>query len=176
MDGSKALAEWMSIATSLAHLMLSNTGCELEPITSALTAGQGCTQLIELDISHNPMEKDSANALLAYLRKSGDSGLTRLDLTNTQLPIDSLKEIMILSRGSVIVKENNLSSFPGAQMINAAGSRINTLRMVDLTDNDLGDEGVALVATGLSHSTSVEHLVLNGMSLLITINAIRIAK
>jgi len=73
-----------------------------------------------------------------------------------------LKEMMTLSRGSLIVKDNNLSSFPGAQMINTVGSRLNTLKMVDLTDNDLGDEGVGLVAQGLSHSTSVEHLIING--------------
>lgn len=47
-------------------------------------------------------------------------------------------------------------------MINSIGSKINYITMLDLSDNDLGDEGVQLVAQGLCNSTSVEHLILNG--------------
>lgn len=61
------------------------------------------------------MEKESSKALVNLI-KSGSQMLSKLDLTNTQLPIDSLKEIMRITKGSLILAENNLSSFPGGRI------------------------------------------------------------
>jgi hypothetical protein len=47
-------------------------------------------------------------------------------------------------------------------MINSIGSKIEYITKLDLSDNDLGDEGVQLVAQGLCNSPSVNHLILNG--------------
>ena len=166
VEGSRGLAEWLALpATALSSLMLSNVGSDLALLLSGIAKGQGCLRLSELDLSHNNMEKDSANALLQYLRKSTSTSLKKLDLSDTQLPIDSLKEMLTIFTGALVIKSNNLSSFPGAHMINSLGAKMAKLRMLDLTDNDLGDEGIALVAQGLSNSTSLEHLILNGMLL-----------
>lgn len=72
------------------------------------------------DISNNVMEKESSNALINLIKTASDH-LTNIDLTNTQLPIDSLKEIMKTTRGDLIIKENNLSSFPGGRIIDFFG-------------------------------------------------------
>lgn len=80
------------------------------------------------------MEKDSAKALVTLL-KTGSPHVRLLDLTNTQLPIDSLKEMMKIAQGDMIIKENNLSSFPGARICNSVASIESSL--MKLFRNDL---------------------------------------
>lgn len=160
-EACKSLADWLLMPIQLSDLVLSNTTSSdnLEILISAIT--KGCSQLATLDVSHNMMEKEAAKALVTLL-KSGSPHMRLLDLTNTQLPIDSLKEMMKLMHGELIIKENNLSSFPGAQMINSVAGKIAYITKLDLSDNDLGDEGIQLVGQGLCNSTSINHLILNG--------------
>lgn len=47
-------------------------------------------------------------------------------------------------------------------MINSVGGKIAFISKLDLSDNDLGDEGIQLVAQGLCNSPSINHLILNG--------------
>eukprot|EP00026_Physarum_polycephalum_P002414 Phypoly_transcript_02420.p1 GENE.Phypoly_transcript_02420~~Phypoly_transcript_02420.p1 ORF type:complete len:488 (-),score=50.22 Phypoly_transcript_02420:759-2222(-) len=114
-EACKSLSDWLSIPPlQLTHLMLSSTALSehLEILITAIT--KGCGRLSVLDISNNVMEKESSKALINLI-KNGSPHLTYIDLTNTQLPIDSLKEIMKTARGDLVLKENNLSSFPGGR-------------------------------------------------------------
>eukprot|EP01117_Protostelium_nocturnum_P007037 TRINITY_DN2522_c0_g1_i1.p1 TRINITY_DN2522_c0_g1~~TRINITY_DN2522_c0_g1_i1.p1 ORF type:complete len:980 (+),score=425.95 TRINITY_DN2522_c0_g1_i1:440-2941(+) len=162
-DGSFSVSSFLANPNALVSLNLSNTAANLEAIFSALT--RGCPQLKALDVSGNKMDKKASVALSKFLTCATE--LTDLNMSNTTLLPDFLKDILTAISGNPYLKELRVNF--GENKLGVAGARVfvsvvDKLRHVvalDLHDNEFGDEGVAIVAQGLTNNNCIKHLNLD---------------
>jgi hypothetical protein len=189
VEGSTALQQYLThvVHTSavyprLRELNLSNTGNpNLKLILPALVSGK--IQLKRLDLSHNSkFTGEDSDALADYLSQASASGLEQLNLSNTFLSPEALEKILTRIHPdfdlSLDLSNNNLgvpgkcptceilSSFvffvyAGAKMLGTIAYKVQNVRCLDLSDNDMGDEGIAELAQGLRNNHSITRLILN---------------
>eukprot|EP01114_Cavostelium_apophysatum_P024573 TRINITY_DN965_c0_g1_i1.p1 TRINITY_DN965_c0_g1~~TRINITY_DN965_c0_g1_i1.p1 ORF type:complete len:960 (+),score=342.73 TRINITY_DN965_c0_g1_i1:143-3022(+) len=161
-EGSSALAAFLANTNSIRYLFLGNTMANTEVIIGAIQ--RGCGELSQLDVSGNKFAK-SAN-LPKYLQ--GTAHLNNLNLSNTQGPESTYKEIVSAFAGNVYLKdcvlnisENKLGP-AGARSLASIADKLHNIVSFDVGDNEFGDEGITVLADALCHNSSIKHLSLAG--------------
>nr|XP_049616912.1 NACHT, LRR and PYD domains-containing protein 12 isoform X4 [Syngnathus scovelli] len=150
----EVLASVLSLSRTLRQLDLSrnNLGDDgLEALAAGLAKPQCTLQVLRL--SHGKLSKKSCNALASVL--SSCCSLRKLDLSWNDLGDDGLEALAAgLAKPQctlqVLELENcNLSEKSGEALASVLSSS-RTLRELDLSHNDLGDDGLEALAAGLA--------------------------
>ena len=152
-EGWNVLFDTIKSNTSIRELKLChNKLWKVTNIWKALATNQ---TLKELDLSHNNLGEEDAAEIAAGL--AHNISLETLDLRSNNIGIkggialfDTLKSNTSIIR-KIKVSHSNLWDVTNNQ----------TLKVLDLSHNKLGDEDVAEIAAGLAHNTSLETLDLS---------------
>jgi len=149
------------IGGSLKTLLLSNVS--LPSMQSLLqNLSKSCPHLESFDISKNRLKREDCVALSKFLERA--SALTELNLSSTKLPLESLKDILTSVSKDADLKINLSDNSFGTQaavIIGLLSFKMPSIHTLDLSENDLGDEGIAVLAEGLCSCTTLKSLVLN---------------
>lgn len=150
-EGSAALAQWLSRPNALTRLRLANSAANLDPVLGALLMGSA--ELVQLDLSGNRITRKEASQLVKLLQSS--ARLQELLLANTGVPVDALRELLkaiysnaYLRDFSLSLASNKLGSV-GANLVGMLMPEAGNLTALDVADNELEDEGVAILAEAL---------------------------
>eukprot|EP01116_Phalansterium_solitarium_P004867 TRINITY_DN1604_c1_g3_i1.p1 TRINITY_DN1604_c1_g3~~TRINITY_DN1604_c1_g3_i1.p1 ORF type:complete len:955 (-),score=337.75 TRINITY_DN1604_c1_g3_i1:456-3320(-) len=162
-DGSAALASFLASPNQLRTLVISNTNAHLEVITGAML--RGSPELAHLDVSGNPFGKKEAPYFVKFLQSA--TSCAHLDLTNTAAPPECYNSILQAVLGNVYLKDvhinlaQNKLGMNGARLIAAMATQLTNVVSLDLTDNELNDDGVIILCEGLAYNTKLKHLNLS---------------
>ncbi|KAF2075298.1 hypothetical protein CYY_003375 [Polysphondylium violaceum] len=163
-DGSAGLANFLANPNALRTLNISNTFPILDTIVGALV--RGCLELRSLDLSDIRLTKKETAHLVRFIGAS--STLKFLNLNNTKVPVENLKEIVVAIYSNIYLQDVNLDlknndlSIAGARMLSSVADKLNNVTILDLSENDFGDEGVSVICEGFTSNTCVKRLLLNG--------------
>lgn len=163
-EGSTSIWQYLESKKepNLTHLLVGYTGLNLKIIFDGLSRGK--VQLKKLDISGNRCARvdEDCNAMCEYL--SIASALEDLNLSNTQIPSDYLEKVLLSINQDLAIhlnlSGNNLGTV-GASMISKIAYKLNNIIALDLSDTELGDEGICEIARGFRNNFSVSKLYLN---------------
>eukprot|EP01119_Soliformovum_irregulare_P019377 TRINITY_DN6117_c0_g1_i2.p1 TRINITY_DN6117_c0_g1~~TRINITY_DN6117_c0_g1_i2.p1 ORF type:complete len:637 (-),score=160.97 TRINITY_DN6117_c0_g1_i2:1248-3158(-) len=158
-QASQHLAHWLERPNALQHLNLSSTFLDCDVVFQALP---GCMQLTKLDVSYNKMTVTAWQDMALYIKAC--LFLEHLDVSGCQVPIEVFPDIVTgpNQRGChVYLRDNNLGIMGGKALGFAIKSATHIVSL-DLSDNDLREEGLVAVIEGLMSSTSLKTLILNG--------------
>jgi len=159
LDGSNALAQFiLKSAYNLTELMISATQTNLKAILEAVS--QSKVQLKKLDISRDKFAKqEDVDSLIDYLQKN--NSLEWLDLSHTSISVDLLEKVLVSINPnlslSLVLSDNSLGT-NGGKMIGKIGYKLNNIYAIDLSDNDLGDDGIIDLCHGLQNNNSIQRL------------------
>mmetsp|Transcript_22688 Transcript_22688/g.31592 ORF Transcript_22688/g.31592 Transcript_22688/m.31592 type:complete len:1101 (-) Transcript_22688:27-3329(-) len=168
-EGCIALGQYLSHSSSksLRKLLVANSASGLlSGILSNLLAN-GCP-LRHLDLSHNKLAKvDELTPLVEYLKKS--TTLETLNLCGIQSQSsDSFDDVMaqiLVSASNDLNLMVNLGDcnmgLSSAKIISKIAYKMNNISILDLSDNDFGDEGAADLFQGLRNNYTIKQLYLN---------------
>jgi len=162
-EASTALWQYLSKnASSLTHLALSNTMPNLKVILDGVSSGK--VPLKKLVVSKNKVTGESdLNGLTSFL--STNTCLEFLDLSSTQLPASTLEKMLTSINTDLNLEvdlSDNLFGLAGAKVLSKIAYKLNNISVLNLANNDFGDEGVADLLTGLRNNFSIKKLTLNG--------------
>ncbi|PRP75063.1 hypothetical protein PROFUN_03899 [Planoprotostelium fungivorum] len=145
---------------NVTELHLKNTGVNLSVLLPALT--RSCPNLHVLDLSNNKCKQMNCVDVCSFLQNS--TSLRSLNMASCKIPHESLKDILTSPSNqlelSLNLTDNGLTT-ADAVMISTLPFKMTSITELNLSDNDLGDEGIAAIAEGLCASSSVRSLVLN---------------
>jgi Ran GTPase-activating protein (RanGAP) involved in mRNA processing and transport len=114
---------------------------------------RGCNELHLLDISQNKFTKKEAPILSKWITASAT--LSNLNLSGSGVPADTLKDIFSAVAGNLYLKDfvlnlsDNKIGIAGARVIASVANTLTNIASLELNDNDLGDEGIGIVAEGI---------------------------
>jgi len=154
----------IEVARGLPPYLFTYNRQTLVNITLLVSKGirNNCRALNRLDISHNKFGKDSQWNGLAELLQSPEHKFYELDISDTQVPISVLQQLLLINEGnvSVIAAENNLG-VPGAKVLGEIAPKITCIDKINLADNSFGDQGLTLLVDGLCNNSSLTYLNVN---------------
>ncbi|EGG21298.1 leucine-rich repeat-containing protein [Cavenderia fasciculata] len=163
-DGSAALANFLANPNALRTLNISNTLPTMETIVGALV--RGCLELRHLDLSDNRLTKKEVTHLVRFIGASAT--LKSINISNTKVPVENLKELVVAITSNLYLQDinfdtkNNDLGIAGARMLASLADKIPNISVLDVSENDFGDEGVSVICEGFCQNNSVKRLVLNG--------------
>ncbi|KYQ93272.1 leucine-rich repeat-containing protein (LRR) [Tieghemostelium lacteum] len=163
-DGSGALASFLAMPNALRHLNISNSMPIMDTIAGALV--RGCSELRTLEIADIKLTKKEVTFLVQFI--SASSTLKHLNLSNTKVPVDNLKELVVALNSNLYLQEiildlrGNDLGIAGARMLASLADKLANIHNLDVSENDFGDEGVSIICEGFCQNTSIKKLVLNG--------------
>ncbi|KAL6075869.1 putative MyosinI binding protein [Balamuthia mandrillaris] len=159
-DGSSALANYLSSTNALKVLNLDNTTANLETILAA--AMRGCTEIEVLDLSHNKVTPKCGPVFKKFIQSC--SKLRILKLRDTAIPVNILRDVLkaiadnkYLQNIQIDIADNKLGVL-GANMISGLATDLANVESLDLSNNELGDEGISILAEGLCANTGIKEL------------------
>lgn len=163
--GAQSVAQWLANPNGLQILGLANTQANLDPILAAL--GRGSQELQQLDIQGNKINKGKeATSLVRFIQ--GAAKLKSLDISDTAIPADCLKEVIeavtnnYYIQGLEIIARGNKFGAAGAALIGRAMAGNANIARLDLGENDFNDEGVTSFCKAVMSNTGLKHLGLGG--------------
>ncbi|PRP81158.1 hypothetical protein PROFUN_01992 [Planoprotostelium fungivorum] len=164
LEGSNAMKTWLKTesSSSLSVLLMSGmTNLVYKTVVEGLILSKAPLQ--RLDLSGSKVTKgDDVSGLSEYVRTS--TLLEELDLSSTHVQISTITSILTSVNDNLNIdlnlRDNNLSTHGATEIANVA-YRISNIHSLDLSDNDLGDDGVADLALGLRNNNSIKKLYLN---------------
>lgn len=162
-EGSASLGQYLSSegnVGSLRYLYLSGSNIVFKPILEALIAGK--SPLKTIDFSNNKITKEETSILSDYL--SQNSFLEELNLSNTQLISESLEKLILSFNQDVYITldiSNNAFGLTGAKIISKIAYKLNNIYTLDLSDTDIGDDGMAELLHGFKNNYNIKRLYLN---------------
>jgi len=147
-EGSSALASWLANPNCLKVLSLNNTTCQMDSVLGATV--RGCQELAQLHIAGNKISKKEVPHLVRLLQSSAT--LVHLNCSNMDMKVDMMKDIMqavvfniYMQNVHINISENKgLGQQGGSLLANIIGDAKN-IHTLDVTDCELGDEGVNLI-------------------------------
>jgi Ran GTPase-activating protein (RanGAP) involved in mRNA processing and transport len=160
--GSDALVGMLAqIGIHIKTLILANTSPVLEVIFEALK--KGCPHLETLDVSKNKLKPSECTSLAKYLESQ--SSLINLNLSQTKFPPESIKELLLSVTGCSVDLRVNLSDNGfGPQvgtLIASIAFKMANIHTLDLSDNELAEEGISALCEGLCSNTCLRRLILD---------------
>ncbi|ELR15193.1 myosinI binding protein, putative [Acanthamoeba castellanii str. Neff] len=159
-DGTSALAAFVSGPNALQTLNISGTAANLEMLLPAVM--RGCTELEKFNISHNKVTAKTGPELKKFLQSCGR--LSELHMRDTAVPVQVVRDVIKAIIGNNFITDFQLDlaanklGVLGANMLAGLAAEITTIKSLDLTDNDFGDEGMSIIADGLCHNSSLREL------------------
>lgn len=154
------LARVMTSCPGLLELDVSGTALDLN-ILAQLGFSSKTENLHQLNLSGNKLAKPEQWANLLKWLESVVCHLGELNISSTQIPVQTLKDILLkLNQDTTIVinASNNGLGLAGAQMLGSIGSQINNVHGIDISDNDFGDEGLRLIFEGFYNCSALMSL------------------
>lgn len=155
-------AFWQYLITNgvtIDELYMSNTTSNFKIILEGLSLK---ANVRKLDLSNNKLKPEEANPIVDYVQKSGS--LEEINLNGTFISNDSLQYILTSFNNDLNVTLslcNNNLGLSASQMLSKVAYKFNSITVLDLADNDLGDEGIAELFTGLRNNFFMKRLYLN---------------
>mmetsp|Transcript_13697 Transcript_13697/g.28925 ORF Transcript_13697/g.28925 Transcript_13697/m.28925 type:complete len:669 (-) Transcript_13697:115-2121(-) len=126
---------------------------------------RGCNGIRNINVSGNKLAKRTVQSLTQFLR-STDS-LLSLNLNNTTLPAPDMVAIAEAIGANPYLKDfdlsvaNNKFGPAGAKQTNVFATSTPNIAILNLADNDFGDEGLSTVCQSIGKSTSIVDLNLS---------------
>lgn len=163
-EGSGALGAFLANPNSLQVLQIKNSAAQLEVVVGAIL--RGCNQLVKLDISDNKLTKKETGILAKYFQASAN--LNYLNLSATTVPVDAVKELITAITSNPYLKDFSLNlgdnklGAAGARVIGSLVEKMTNIVSLDLSENDLGDEGIASLAESFAYNSVIKHLNIQG--------------
>eukprot|EP01119_Soliformovum_irregulare_P008761 TRINITY_DN21870_c0_g1_i1.p1 TRINITY_DN21870_c0_g1~~TRINITY_DN21870_c0_g1_i1.p1 ORF type:complete len:1212 (+),score=320.20 TRINITY_DN21870_c0_g1_i1:423-3638(+) len=158
-EGTALVAALLEKSPDLQHLSLSNSGVAIRVLLEAINKTK--IPLKSLDLSHNKFKGEDGAPLVELLETS--AVLERLNLSGVGVPSSELERIFARispeSNLQVDLSNNGFTSSDGPALEKVI-AHLN-VREVDLSDNDLGHDGVAAVADGLRSNIHIQRLLIN---------------
>eukprot|EP01117_Protostelium_nocturnum_P010171 TRINITY_DN3636_c0_g1_i1.p1 TRINITY_DN3636_c0_g1~~TRINITY_DN3636_c0_g1_i1.p1 ORF type:complete len:1020 (-),score=389.37 TRINITY_DN3636_c0_g1_i1:53-3112(-) len=145
--------------SNLVDLNLRNTGINISQVLPVVS--KGCPNLQSLNLSLNRIKVINVPELCVFLRESKQ--LCELDLSSCKIPQESVKDILTAPKDLELAfnLSDNSFGFQAANLISTLAFTMTSVTSLDLSDNELGDEGIAAIADGLCASTTLKSLSLN---------------
>ncbi|XP_066913614.1 F-actin-uncapping protein LRRC16A-like isoform X2 [Clytia hemisphaerica] len=165
-DAAQPLCDFLAQPNALETLELSNSECALELMFGALM--RGCQQNLKvLDLSGNPFsyKKSKETQSLPTVQQffSSCASLNTLSLSNTKLPSESVKAMMVglmsnplLTDFELDLSHNELKSVTAQEVASVIG-QIRCLRKLNLSNNAL-DNDLVTICEAVEKSTSIKEL------------------
>jgi hypothetical protein len=120
---------------------------------------RGCPNLEILDLSRNKLKSTEALALCKALE---NSNVTQLNLTSSRYPVENLKDLLMsVANNGLDVKINLSDNGYGASAATAISEisvKMANVHTLNLADNELGEEGIAILAGGLCSNMCIRNL------------------
>jgi len=162
-DGSSALANFLASPNSIRSLIISNTVANLDILLGALL--RGSNEITHLDLSGNKFSKKEAPTLSKFLQSSAN--LSVLNLSNTQIPVENVKDIITALCNNLYLKDATLNlaenklGVAGARLIASLADKMVNIAAFNLNDNELNDDGISVLCEGLCFNTNIKRLYLD---------------
>uniref|UniRef100_A0A6B2KWZ6 Ras-GAP domain-containing protein n=1 Tax=Arcella intermedia TaxID=1963864 RepID=A0A6B2KWZ6_9EUKA len=166
---ASSLADFLRKTCALEVLNLSSTKINLSVVLEGLINSKSTQSLVNLDVSNQRiLRKGDWENMLTFLQNYNLCSLQYLDISNTQIPIECLVPLLTFrnenahseNRLSLRAAKNNFDKEAGV-LIGGAAHCINSIISLDLSDNNLGDEGVLALCEGLYHNNCLNQLNIN---------------
>lgn len=151
-EGSAALGNFLSLPNMLTELRLQDTQSSFETIIGAVA--RGCQELRRLDVAGSKIAPKAAQQLAQWV--NGTSTLRELDISSTGVGAECFRDILASVGQNVYLEDitmrarSNAFGERGGAVFASALANLANLRSLDISANDLGDEGIAAVATALA--------------------------
>lgn len=149
-DGMLHIATIVSKSPLLQCLHVSSIGAEAPAVVTLVRALSTATELMELDISDNSFDDDCASALSEALEKQPH--ITRLvlsDLNMKDAQLHLIVDALLTSHAPLTelhLSGNELTSKGADEIVRLIAAPQSRLAVIDLSSNELEDEGVLKVA------------------------------
>ena len=108
------------------------------------------------------LRPQDCNSLVNFLQKV--TNLRELNLSGCRVPLESLKAILTSVSSNVDLSINladNAIGVAGANIIAKIPFDMNNISSLNLSNNELGEEGIANLVESLCSNTSIRHLTLD---------------
>lgn len=123
---------------------------------------KGCPHLETLDLSRNKFKSTEALALCKSLE---NSNITTVNLSSARFPVENLKDLLMSVANNGLDVKFNLSDngygVSAATAISEISVKMANVHTLNLSDNELGDEGIATLAGGLCSNMCIRHLIID---------------
>eukprot|EP01099_Mayorella_cantabrigiensis_P005407 TRINITY_DN4325_c0_g1_i1.p1 TRINITY_DN4325_c0_g1~~TRINITY_DN4325_c0_g1_i1.p1 ORF type:complete len:844 (+),score=211.59 TRINITY_DN4325_c0_g1_i1:81-2612(+) len=159
-DGSTALTQWLSSASVLEKLDLSNTSPVIEAILSCIT--RSCPGLRVLDLSRNKLTTKDFGWMTTFMKAS--QGLREFSIAYTGISVEQCYELYLSFitndklDGLFLNFAGNKLGPLGANMFAVLGEEAHNIEGLDLTENEFGDDGLEYLFEGLIPMSQLKFL------------------
>lgn len=153
---------WQYLITNgptIDELYMANTTSNLKIILEGLSLK---ANVKKLDLSGNKLKPEEVAPIIEFVQKSGS--LEEINLNGTMIPNETLQVVLTSFNNDINVTLslcNNNIGMNGAQMLSKVAYKFTSITVLDLSDNDFGDEGLAELFTGLRNNFFLKRLFLN---------------
>ena len=151
-EGSAALGNFLSLPNMLTELFLQDSQSSFETIIGAVA--RGCQEMRRLDVAGSKISPKAAAQLAQWA--NGTSTLRELNISSTGVSPECFRDILASVGQNVYLEDitlrarSNAFGERGGTVFAPALAGLSNLRSLDISANDLGDEGVAAVASALA--------------------------
>eukprot|EP00999_Lentomonas_sp_LEN2_P002621 NODE_4_length_4679_cov_47.469025_g2_i0.p1 GENE.NODE_4_length_4679_cov_47.469025_g2_i0~~NODE_4_length_4679_cov_47.469025_g2_i0.p1 ORF type:complete len:1498 (-),score=347.16 NODE_4_length_4679_cov_47.469025_g2_i0:25-4518(-) len=167
VEGFNTLFDFIAQPNNIKNLDLSDTNANMDSLFGALM--RGCSQnLVNLNLAGNRFLKRGTTAQGPFEQFfSSCMSLRRVNLSNTRPPNPYLESVLAKIVGNNFLKDiwlelrDNEFSNLAASLFQSYLPKAKTITTLDLSDNDFGDDGLALLATGLNSNSSIKTLIMD---------------
>eukprot|EP00005_Dracoamoeba_jomungandri_P006058 CAMPEP_0174261770 /NCGR_PEP_ID=MMETSP0439-20130205/12128_1 /TAXON_ID=0 /ORGANISM="Stereomyxa ramosa, Strain Chinc5" /LENGTH=1142 /DNA_ID=CAMNT_0015346331 /DNA_START=77 /DNA_END=3505 /DNA_ORIENTATION=+ len=163
IDGSGALASFLSNSNVIQNLDISYCQANLDTILGAMA--RGTNDLISLNLSGNKLLPKCKQTLGQFLQSCGQ--LKHLKMSECSIQVNIVREIfksiisnVYFSDMTVDLSGNKLGVL-GANMLKGLAEEIVSISKLNLSNNEFGDDGLAILAEGLKANRSIVKLDLS---------------
>ncbi len=143
-------------SSSIKEMHLFNNGLSVVGVRSMLPFLQNTNNLTRLDLDHNNFLSEGFNLLFRELHNSPVEKL--YCSTNNIATLDIDVEHSPKHLKSLVLQNNNIDADGCRELAKLLQGEDTTLRELDLNENEIDDEGVAVLADALNRNTSLKDL------------------
>lgn len=163
--GLPELCDMLKYSYSLHTLNLSRNLFDDQACTVLAEFLRTDTQLRELYLHHNQITQQGAMELFASLQYN-NTKLDTLNLESNHITLNNNYNVPEMPNLKMLILASNPLGVPGMQALTGMlTNKRSTLKWLDLSETEVGDQGVALLAQALAVNCTLEHVMLSGNGL-----------